>query len=655
MATRQWTQQSGDWFSTASWRDATTGQLAAAPTSGDTAEIFTGTVSITAADAATAGHGTLDGITVMFTPISGDATPTLDVTNEQFGSGMYVFTDAAPGLGGALVARGTVGFAGTLQGDFSGATLTLDIEAQNGAAVFTNTGTLKASDGGTLSVIGTADAVLANSGLLRANNGSTLAIATAVTSTSLGTVEALVQGLLDVAGPFTNQGTLFASQLVSGLYEAGTIDITGSLTNAGDISDAYFGVIAATGGVANSGTIDDAGGAVTLGGGVTNTDAIIVSAGSLGFTGAVGNAGTITDGGGTLGFDGPVTNSGLLIDEAGTLTIAGRLAGSGTIQLADHVTLDGAVAAGQVIDFGSATDATLDLGDPSQFDGTIAGVNGHDIIQLGTAATGASYDATTQVLSVLDGTSLVAAFTIEGGATSLNVGPGALGDAVLTAETIGSPSAMENYIVQNDFATFDGGTPQTHAWPTPDATIYYTFEPGSTLTTADESGFLRGMSLYQDLADITFVQAELQPPCRSVHHHQWRRLGGNHLQRHRHGHRRRHPGRRHRGDHQHRHADTGLDRPERSRHQRHQRPGRLRLPHRAARARPCHRLRPFRAVRRRPGDVELPRRPDVLHRHAPVQRHVVHRTRRSPAPTGRPAPPRSCRRRRCCTTSARRR
>ncbi len=480
MATKQWTSQSGlsgagDWFSTAtSWIDANLHQYTSPPTAGDTAEIFTGSVSITAADATTPGRGTLDGITVIFTPAGGEATPTLDVSNEQFSSLMYLFTEAAPGLGGVLVTRGTVGFAGTLQSDFSGASLTLDIENQGGLATFTNTGTLKASNGSALSVTGAADAVLSSSGLLCANDASTLDIAVAVTSTSLGMVEALLQGVLDVTGPMTNLGTMLASELVGGLYDAGTIDITGSLNNAGSISDACFGTIAATGGVANSGTISNAGGVVTLGGGVAN--------------------------------------SGIITDIGGTLTITDSVSGTGTILVGDHVALDGAVGAGQVVSFGTATDATLDLNNVAAFAGTIANLTGHDVIDIAAAATATTYDATSHLLTVLNGTSAVAAFTVSGGATTLNATPDGMGGTVLTAEQIGTPTQVETYIVQNDANTYNSGTAMPHGWPTP-ATIYYSFDAGATLSASDESGFLRAMTLYEDIANISFATADATHPA----------------------------------------------------------------------------------------------------------------------------------------------
>ena len=240
--------------------------------------------------------------------------------------------------------------------------------------------------------------------------------------------------------------------------------------------------------MANSGTISDDGGVVTLGGGVVNSRAIVVSAGSLTIAGGASNSGTITDGGGTI-------------------AITDDLTGSGTILVGGHVTLDGSVAAGQVVSFGSAKDATLDLNNVAAFAGTIANLSGHDIIDIAAAATATTYDATSHVLTALSGTTTIAAFTVSGGATTLNATPDGQGGTVLSAEQIGTPTQVENYIVQNDANTWNGGTPLTHAWPTP-ATIYYTFDAGATLSAADESGFLRAMTLYEDIADITFATAD---------------------------------------------------------------------------------------------------------------------------------------------------
>ena len=180
-----------------------------------------------------------------------------------------------------------------------------------------------------------------------------------------------------------------------------------------------------------------------------------------------------------------------------------------TLNVGSAPTLDAAAQPQDVIDFGTATDATLDLGNVGAFTGTIANLTGHDIIDINAVATGTTYNSTSHVLTVLNGTSAVAAFTIASGATTLNVGSDGQGGTVLSTETIGSPTEVENYITANDWVTLDGtSTPEAHNWPTPDPTIYYTFEAGSTLTTADETAFVQAMNLYLDFANINFVTAD---------------------------------------------------------------------------------------------------------------------------------------------------
>ena len=378
MATRIWTGVSGDWFSGA-W-------FGGEPGSGDTA-LLEGSVTITPADAAIPGQGSLDGISIAFAAGSG-ASPVLDAADMRFGPGMVIATPYA-GDAARFIARGTTGFAGTLDAHYTDNSLTLDLEDSAGiAAAFVNAGLLEA-DYGTLAVVGTTDAVLTNAA------GATIAA-----------------------------------------IDGGTIDIAPALVN-----------------------------------------------------------------------------DGLIAAEAGTIAATGSIGGAGTILVGDHVTLDGPVGAGQVVSFGSATDATLDLGDPGAFAGTITGLTGHDVIHLDAPATAATYDAATGTLAVLNGGSTIARLAIGGGATSLNVIADGMGGAVLTAQQIGTPSQVETYMVQNQADTFNGHQPLTHVWPTPNATVYYTFEPGGTLTAADESAFRQGMALYQDIANISFATADASHPA----------------------------------------------------------------------------------------------------------------------------------------------
>ena len=455
-----------------------------------------GTIGATgAADVSVAGALTNDG-SIFVSALTGSSySPgTLDITGSLVNAGNI----AVPYFG-VLDASG--GVTNTASISVGGGAVTLD--------GLVNDSTL--SSFGTLTLGGTADNAAAI-----AVAGGTLAATGSFTNAAAGTIAITGAGTLSATGTLANQGSIAVSALNGTLYSPGTVLVTGSLINSGDLSAVYFGVVTASGGVANSGTISNAGGTMTLGGGVNNTDAIVVLAGALGVTGTLGNSGTITDNGGAVTLGGAVADNGRIVDTAGTMTIAGALTGTGTVMVGDHVTLGGAVGTGQVIDFGTATDATLDLGDVGAFAGTIANITGHDIIDINAPATATTYDATTHVLTVLNGSSAVAAFTIASGATSLNAIPDGNGGTVLAAEQIGTPTQVENYMVQNDFNTIfpaPNNVPQTHGWPTPNAIVYYTFEPGSTLGAANESGFLQAMTLYSDIANISFATADASHPA----------------------------------------------------------------------------------------------------------------------------------------------
>ncbi|HET9018539.1 MAG TPA: Hint domain-containing protein, partial [Acetobacteraceae bacterium] len=179
-------------------------------------------------------------------------------------------------------------------------------------------------------------------------------------------------------------------------------------------------------------------------------------------------------------------------------------------------TLDAATGPRDVIDFGIASSATMYLTNTAAFTGTIQNLVGHDVLDIDAPATATAFDPATNLLTVLNGTSVVAAFTLLGVGTTLNATPDGQGGTVLTLKPIGTPAQVEDYIVQNDWQTAlpaPYNTPEPHAWATPDPTIYYTFDAGATLGASNEAGFVRGMALYSAIANIGFAPADAAHPA----------------------------------------------------------------------------------------------------------------------------------------------
>ncbi len=117
------------------------------------------------------------------------------------------------------------------------------------------------------------------------------------------------------------------------------------------------------------------------------------------------NANITAQAGSTVLNDAAVTAIGPLID------IKGTLAGTGTFTLDDATTLfaEGSVAAGQTIRFGDV-DGRLEIAQPDQFAGMVAGFSPGNLIDFTTvAASTASYDAASATLTLYDGSGAAAA------------------------------------------------------------------------------------------------------------------------------------------------------------------------------------------------------------------------------------------------------
>jgi hypothetical protein len=132
------------------------------------------------------------------------------------------------------------------------------------------------------------------------------------------------------------------------------------------------------------------------------------------------------------------TNDGTLRAFGGTTFIAptATLAGTGTFEAGPGATLalESAVPATQTVVFDQA--GRLDLSSPSSFAGTISAFSQGDTIDLlGIVATSASFDAASDLLTIMNGTSVVAALAMQGPQS----------DAVLNAGTDGSGGTLITY------------------------------------------------------------------------------------------------------------------------------------------------------------------------------------------------------------------
>ncbi len=147
-----------------------------------------------------------------------------------------------------------------------------------------------------------------------------------------------------------------------------------------------------------TGTVPDA--LKTQGTAVIDNDGLMIKSDSGGVsliqnngTLVFNNAGTILATLGTLAIAAPLNNNGTIqASGLGAITISGAITGSGTI-INDPATvsLDGAVGAGQTVDF-TGPGGVLALGNPTQFAGTIGAYTAGNVIDLPTIGPGAIAD-----------------------------------------------------------------------------------------------------------------------------------------------------------------------------------------------------------------------------------------------------------------------
>ena len=314
-------------------------------------------------------------------------------------SGTYQLPQVISGVGNS--AQLTIGGDTVLTGAFS--TGALDV-VNSGAA-------LTVQSGGSLNVSG--DATV-NSGLTAAGGVITIAGALAGGVTASGGGKVQVGAL---SGGAVLDSTSSIEVGAKGGAKAGVFTV-----DAGDT--ATLGSLDAPS-VVNHGTITNAGGGhlVIYTGAVTNTGSMygvdfhaLNDDVSLSFN----NSGTITLTGDWL--SGPVVNNGVVIGAASTTGLQNYIAsvtGTGQLQIAAGGELStGTVGAGQTVAFtgagGSLDIDSSSLDSAKTYDARISGFAAGDVVDYGGKVTQATYNAGNGVLSLLNGSTVVAKLHLVG-------------------------------------------------------------------------------------------------------------------------------------------------------------------------------------------------------------------------------------------------
>ena len=288
--------------------------------------------------------------------------------------------------------------------------------------VFTNAGTLFAMTDAKLNV------AFANSGLLSVQAG-TLTLQKALSGG--GTLATASGSLLDIkggahfAGALTGAGTVRidsnvtfgagASLAVANLIDTSYISLAAGV-NLTNQAGAVFAMTA--GKVPNQrhrAQIEVKGGHGDV---FTNAGTVTANAAAQSFDVGFANAGLVSATSGTLSFLGDVSNTGMIEAKGSEIDISKRVTGHGTLEVAAAGTMSllGGAAAGQTFDFLAKTGA-LDLTNPLDFAGHIAGFHGSDIIDLANTAE-TSYAYASGILTVENGTNTVASLHFSGNYTT---------------------------------------------------------------------------------------------------------------------------------------------------------------------------------------------------------------------------------------------
>jgi serralysin len=501
MTTWNWVGGTGDWYAASNWT-ATPGGSSGVPQPGDLVTVTVGTLQISAADVST--YGTLDDIALTIGAAASDDSPVLDVANGQFGANFELTTRGT--AGDALFnAQDALDYAGTINAGASAGTLTLAITpttTNESPTAFQFTGQLLVTGGQTVLLADTADGMpaplISERGTFDISAG-TLAIGSDM-QVAIGGLLEMTDGELSIAegGAFNLAQDSGAVADLSGgaLVIDGTLDVeTGTTLTA--VGDPTVAGVLMVGGAAAFGDL-------------TNTGGINVGVGgSLTLTGTL-------DGGGTLAVGG----SAVIGDVSGSATL--EIANGGLAEIQD------ATGSGVSIDLGGRG-AVLRIDDVAAFAGTIVALGNLGSIYLpDVIANGDSYDATDGLLNLTqDGTQVAALhMSIE---PELQLSPGPTGTVLLQSPSLATLQRQQvqfitglnagGTLVTQSFYTWNGqqppaytGTQSPNKWGGGEAganggTIYYSFNPASDWTSAEQGAFVAGMALWSDIADVTFAPA----------------------------------------------------------------------------------------------------------------------------------------------------
>lgn len=326
-------------------------------------------------------------------------TGTVDATGSNalvLNAGSY---DVSNGAGGLIEATATGGLSFT-------------------TGIFSNAGTVAALGGNVTFGTGVANlnalAGTLTGGAWSAASGGTLAI---------------------TGGPIVVDAAALSLQGANSLIEAGngsTFTALGaSLTSIAAGGSLFLGPQGAL--AVAAANLTDAGG-ITLAGGTLTAKTITLTAGAtlagLGSVkGAVADAGTVNATG------------------SGTLAISGALSGKGSLQIGNNATTSvGGKLTVAAVNFAAGGTETLALASPAGATSVISGFAHGDVIDLTkTAATALSYSGNTSsgVLTVKNGTTVVATFNFSGNYTTASFALAPLGSGVTITETGSAPALPE--------------------------------------------------------------------------------------------------------------------------------------------------------------------------------------------------------------------
>jgi Ca2+-binding RTX toxin-like protein len=321
-------------------------------------------------------------------PIAHDTIHSFDVAADKIDligfAGVNGFADLAiadDASGNAVITLAN-GSTMTVQGvhaaDLGAANFAFNVEP-----LTVNAGTMTIADGAILPLGG----MVANSG--------TILLGSAGSQTSL---EVLVENLTLTGGGHVVLSDDSHNMVFGGAANATLINLDNTISGAGQLGGGQMTL-------ANAGTIMADG-----------THALVIDTGSN----AVVNTGTLAASG----------SGGLVV--AGALDNHGELSATGGSSLAVHGAVSGhgsaTVGAGSTIDFTAASDAnvafangaagTLQLDDAAHFSGTVAGLDGNDMLHFGDVA----YSAATQVSYTANAGDSGGTLTLSDGTVSAQIG-----------------------------------------------------------------------------------------------------------------------------------------------------------------------------------------------------------------------------------------